>query len=435
MLFTTLYNVVDMFFAGLLSTSAQAGLSLGYQAFILAMALGMGLAGAMGALVGGALGAGDRQEARRFSAQGISFGIAASGLMGVAGLWYGPAIISAVSEPGAYREAGIRYFLVLSLALPGFLLAFGCNGILQAHGDGRSMQRAMMAAFAANIVLNPLMIFGLPGVWGGMGFDGLAASTVVSQTGVMIYILAQVLRLRTMEGWRAATLVPRWTRFAAIARQALPIAVAMLVMFFSGFVMQYALSGFGEHAIAGFGIAIRIEQILLLPILGVTGALLPIAAQNFGAGQHDRVRAALFFCWRLGAAMAVAAGLILWLLGGPVLRLFTEEPEVVRVGLSYLRIEGLILWAYMMLFAITSFLQALQRPIWTVWISLYRQGFGIAFFIWLFIGPFGFGEVGVWFGVACAVLSGLVIALVVAARVAREKIGGLWRQPAVTAAG
>ena len=268
-----------------------------------------------------------------------------------------------------------------------------------------------------------------------MGFDGLAASTVVSQTGVMIYIVSQVLRLKTMENWRARNLVPRRKAMFEVSIQALPTAVSMLVMFFSGFVMQYALSGFGEHAIAGFGIAIRTEQILLLPIFGVTGALLPIASQNFGAGRHDRVRGALYFCWALGGAMALTAGLILWLCGGLVLGLFTDEPEVIRVGLAYLRVEGLILWAYMMLFAITSFLQALKRPIWTVWISVYRQGLGIAFFIWVFVGLLGFNEIGVWFGVASSVLSGLAIALVIAGRVAREEIGGLWTRAALSPAG
>ena len=72
MLFNTLYNVVDMYFAGMLSTSAQAGLALGYQAFYIAMSVGFGLGAAMGALVGNTLGAGQRKEARRFAAQGMN---------------------------------------------------------------------------------------------------------------------------------------------------------------------------------------------------------------------------------------------------------------------------------------------------------------------------------------------------------------------------
>ncbi|MEM7321330.1 MAG: MATE family efflux transporter, partial [Pseudomonadota bacterium] len=245
MLFNTLYNIVDMFFAGLLSTSAQAGLALGFQAFYIAMSVGVGLGAAMGALVGNALGKGERRRARRLAAQGMSFGLIAALVLAVSGLWYGPAVIALVSEPGGYRDAGTQYYLLLSLALPGFLLAFACNGILQAHGDAKSFQRALMVAFFANIALNPLMIYGVPGVVPGMGFDGLAASTVVSQTGVMSYLILQVLRRRNMARVRGANFRPRPDKFREIAVQALPTAVSMLVLFLSGFVLQFALKGFG----------------------------------------------------------------------------------------------------------------------------------------------------------------------------------------------
>ena len=100
MLFNTLYNVVDMFFAGLLSTSAQAGISLGFQAFYIALSVGFGLGAAMGAIVGVALGRKDRRTARRLSAQGITFGFMAALVFLVIGAWYGPALIGLVSEPG-----------------------------------------------------------------------------------------------------------------------------------------------------------------------------------------------------------------------------------------------------------------------------------------------------------------------------------------------
>lgn len=426
LLFNTLYNVVDMFFAGLLSTSAQAGLSLGFQAFFVAISIGVGLAAAMSALVGNALGAGDHRAARRFAAQGISYGFIAAVLLALMGLWYGPALIHLVSEPGDYRDAGLRYFYWLLLALPGSLLAFGCNGILQAHGDAVSMQRALVVAFFANIVLNPLLIFGIPGLASGIGFDGLAVSTVISQTGVMVFMIRQVLRRRRMQRMRARNFIPRMAKLVEISVQVLPTATSFLVMLLSAFVMQFALKYFGEHAIAGFGVAIRLEQIMLLPILGVTGALLPIASQNFGAQDYNRVREALFYCWKVGFIMSAIAVPVLWLCGGPVLRLFSDDPEVTRVGLSYLRIDSLIFPFYMMLFSINSLLQALKRPIWTVWISLYRQGFGVAFFVWIFVGLLGFNEVGVWLGTASAVVTGCVIALLLASYVAKREIAGLW---------
>jgi putative MATE family efflux protein len=425
MLFATLYNVVDVYFAGLLSTQAQAGLAVGYQAFFILMAVGFGLGSALSALVSNAKGRKDQAETRRLAAQGLGFGaIVTVALMGI-GAVIGPMLIGLVSEPGGYRDAALSYFYWLIIALPGFFLAYGANGILQAHGDSRSMQRALMVAFVCNIGLNPLFMFGIPGLWNGMGLDGVAVATVLSQTGVMLFILSRIFALDMMQGITRAAFVPDLASYRAIIAQLLPASTAMMVMFVSGFVVQFALKGFGEHAIAAYGVALRIEQILLLPVLGMTGALLPIAGQNFGAAAHQRVRDALFFCWKLGLAMTVIATPILWFGGGIAMSLFTDDADVIRVGASYLRVDGFLFPIYMMLFSINSLLQALKRPIWTLWISIYRQGFGVAFFIWILVGVLGFDVWGVWLGIAASVTTGWGIALYVANHVAKHEIGGL----------
>ena len=425
MLFTTLYNVIDVYYAGLLSTDAQAGLAIGYQAFFILMAVGFGLSSALSTLVSNAKGSGDAAEVQRYVVQGLAFGGVITASCMVIGWFLGPELIVLVSEPGAYRDAAMGYFYWLIFALPGFLLAYGGNGILQAHGDSRSMQRALMAAFIANIGLNPLFMFGLPGVWSGMGFNGIAAATIISQTGVMVYILVRIFRLEVMQSVQINAFQPDKDSFRKIFAQLLPAGSAMIIMFISGFVVQFALKTFGGHAVAAYGVALRIEQILLLPVLGMTGALLPIAGQNFGAQKYDRVRGALKYCWGVGFAMTALATPILFFGGTFVMALFSNDPDVIRAGSSYLRIDAFLFPIYMMLFSINSLLQAFKQAIWTLWISVYRQGFAVAFFVWVFISFTDFGVQGVWFGIAAAVTSGWVLSLIILRNVARTQIGGL----------
>ena len=425
MLFTTLYNVIDVYYAGLLSTDAQAGLAIGYQAFFILMAVGFGLSSALSTLVSNAKGSGDAAEAQRYVVQGLAFGGVITASCMVIGWFLGPELIVLVSEPGAYRDAAMGYFYWLIFALPGFLLAYGGNGILQAHGDSRSMQRALMAAFIANIGLNPLFMFGLPGVWSGMGFNGIAAATIISQTGVMVYILVRIFRLEVMQSVQITAFQPDKDSFRKIFAQLLPAGSAMIIMFISGFVVQFALKTFGGHAVAAYGVALRIEQILLLPVLGMTGALLPIAGQNFGAQKYDRVREALKYCWGVGFAMTALATPILFFGGTFVMALFSNDPDVIRAGSSYLRVDAFLFPVYMMLFSINSLLQAFKQAIWTLWISVYRQGFAVAFFVWVFISFTDFGVQGVWFGIAAAVTSGWVLSLIILRNVARTQIGSL----------
>jgi putative MATE family efflux protein len=429
MLFATLYNVVDVYWAGRLSTDAQAGLAIGFQAFFILMAVGFGLSSALSALVSNAKGSKDAEQTQTFIAQGLIYGVTATVVLMIVGWFLGPILITLVSEPGAYRDAALGYFHWLIFALPGFFLAYGGNGILQAHGDSRSMQRALTVAFFVNIGLNPLLMFGIDGVWGGMGFNGIAVATIFSQTAVMVFIISRILKLDAMQSVTRASFRPIHDIFAQITAQLIPASSAMMVMFVSGFVVQFALKEFGGAAVAAYGVALRIEQILLLPVLGMTGALLPIAGQNFGAKDFDRVRAALRFCWMTGFAMAVVATPVLLFAGGWAISLFSDDPEVIRIGSSYLRVDAFLFPIYMMLFSINSLLQALKKPIWTLWISIYRQGFGVAFFIWVFISVLDFSVWGVWLGIATAVTSGWVLSLIVASKIAKDQIGGLVGQP------
>ena len=194
------------------------------------------------------------------------------------------------------------------------------------------------------------------------------------------------------------------------------------------FIVQFYLKTFGTAAVAAYGVALRVEQLFLLPVFGLTGALLPIVAQNYGAGEIERTREALFACWKYGFIFMAVACPVLFFAAPLLMRLFTSDADVIQIGVSYLRVDGFILPIYMMLFAINSFLQASKRPIWTFWIGIYRQSFGVAFFSWVYVYLLDFGVVGVWFGIATSVLTGLLLSLLITGHVARQLLGGLWRR-------
>lgn len=322
MLFSTLYNIVDTFYAGYFGTQAQAGLSVGFQAFFVLVSVGFGPDH-------------DCHIDRSVPDRG-----------GV--------------RTGDLPQCGLSYFNWLVVSLPGFILAFTANGILQVRGDTVSMQRALIVAFFANILLNPVLMFGVPGLVPAMGFNGIALATVFSQSGV-----------------------------------------------------------------AAYGISLRLEQLFLLPAVGITIALVPIAAQNYGAGNYDRARQSFRRCWTLGVIATMCAFPFLWFGGGFAISLFSSDPGVIRVGAMFLKIEATILPLYVALFPINFLLQALKKAMWTMWIGIYRQGIGIALFIWVFTQVFDWGLNGVRIGIAVAVATGLILSLSVAQRIARKEIGGL----------
>ena len=155
--------------------------------------------------------------------------------------------------------------------------------------------------------------------------------------------------------------------------------------------MQYALKDFGSQAIAGHSVAMRLEQLILLPVLGMTHALLPLAAQNFGANKYDLVRQSFNLCLKVAIGSMVICYPIIWIFGESVISLFTKNEDVINIGVIYLRIDGLILPVYALIFSINSFFLSLKRPYGVFFVGLFRQGFGIAFFIWIFISIYDFG--------------------------------------------
>ncbi|MCX7567264.1 MATE family efflux transporter [Sulfitobacter sp. F26169L] len=425
MLFSTLYNVVDTFYAGFFGTQAQAGLAVGFQAFFILVAIGFGLGSALSALVGNAKGRKDAADARHLAAQGIGLAMLATLTMMLIAAFVGPSLIAIVSEPGGYRDAGLGYFQWLIFALPGFIMGPAANGILQARGDTLTLQRALVVAFFVNVGLNPLLMYGIPGVIGGMGFNGIALATILSQTGVAVFILSRVFGRALMQDLKLSEFIPDPAKYYEIFAQAFPAGFALLVTFSSGFIVQYALKDYGEASLAAYGITMRVEQLFLLPALGITISLVPIAAQNFGAGNHARVREAFHRCWMIGVVMTVFAFPFLWFGGGYAARVFSNDPEVIRISALFLKVEAVILPLYVVLFSINSLLQALKKAAWTMWIGIYRQWIGIALFIWLFAYVIDGGLTGVRLGIAFGVGTGLLLSLWIGIFVARRRIGGL----------
>ncbi|MEM6744575.1 MAG: MATE family efflux transporter, partial [Pseudomonadota bacterium] len=376
------------------------------------LALGFGIGSGVNALIGTALGQGDRPEAAVLSGQALIFTVLVGVPLTGAGYLAAPYMLDLLGAEGAYRESARLMIDVQLTATTPFLLAYAANGVLASQGDTTSFERALIGAFFANCALNPLFVIVLD--W---GVAGIAWSTVATQSGMALYMLNRAARSSVMRTCGAQAFRPRRAPIARIAAQGLPASGTMLMVTLGMFWVQVWLARFGADAVAGYGVALRIEQMVLLPGFGITGALLPIVARNAGAGRPDRVREALIFALKAGCALMLGASLLITLLGRAAIGLFIDDPAVIEMGWSYLSFARWMLPAYFALFAVTAFLQGLKKPIWAMWIGVYRQLFAVAVFGWIYIEGLGMGVEGVWWAILSAVFSGLALSAAVAARV------------------
>lgn len=395
--FNTMFNVVDTFYGGLISTRALAALSLSFPLFFIILAVGAGISMGATALIGHALGAGRRDEAELYAAQVLSFALGNALLLTAGGLLAAPAIFTLLGASGDYLELALAYMNVLFTGALFFIGNYALNAILNAAGDTHSFRNFLVAGFFLNLALDPWFLYGGAGL-PRMGLAGIALATVAIQAGGNAYLLTRVRRTGLLSRRSWPLLRPRRAAFRRLFGQGFPAALNMLTVALGIFVITWFLGRFSKEAVAAYGIGTRIEQIVLLPAMGLNVATLSLVAQNYGAGQPERVRLALRTAIRAGLLLMVAGTVLVLAAAKPLLGLFTDDATVIAIGAVFLRIEALVLGAYVILYVNNSALQGLQRPAFALWIGLFRQLAAPVAVIWLLAFRLGWGLLGIWWG-------------------------------------
>jgi putative MATE family efflux protein len=396
--FNTMYNVVDTYFGGVISTQALASLSLSLPVFFIIIALGSGISTGTTALIANALGAGKEDEARLFALQGISFGIGVSVLLTAFGLICSPFLFRILGASDAYLVMVLEYMDTLFLGAVFFMTLHMLNAILNSLGETRPYRNFLIAGFLLNILLDPWFIYGGLGV-PAMGIVGIAFATVLIQALGCLYLAYRVKQSGFLAGESMRRALPRAVPIREIAHQGLPASVNMLTVGMGIFVITYFVSQFGKEAVAAYGAAMRVEQMALVPTIGLNVATLTLVAQNHGAGLHHRVWAILRTSLLYGGVLMLAGTVAVFLTARILMGLFSSDAGVIDTGTTYLRIDALVLYAYVLLFVHVAALQGMKRPMIAVYVGLSRQIIAPFLLFWVLTAWMGFGLVGIWWGI------------------------------------
>lgn len=411
--FNTMYNVVDTYFGGLISTQALASLSLSFPVFFIILAMGTGISTGTTALIANALGAGKTAEARIFAIQGITFGNLTAIALTILGIYASPAMFRVLGASGEYMTMVLSYMSTIFVGTIFFLLNYMLNAVLNGLGEPRPFRNFLIAGFFLNILLDPWFIYGGLGL-PAMGIVGIALATVIIQAMGCVYLGYKVSKTGLISNRSLRDIIPKPAPFMEIARQGLPASFNMLTVGMGIFVITYFVSNFGKEAVAAYGIAMRIEQIVLVPTIGLNIATLTLVAQNNGAGRLDRVYTVLQTCLKYGAYVMALGSLAVFLGARPLMAFFTDDASVIEAGATYLRIDALVLYAYVVLFVHVAALQGMKRPMFAVWIGLYRQIAAPFLFFWLATRILDFGLLGIWWGIFAITWSAAVLTLLYA---------------------
>ena len=396
-LFQMAYNLIDMFFFGRISPEAVA--AAGSAGMFLWLAVAFFLIGSMGAEIGvsQSMGKKDEQNARVYAKNAIFISLILGTLTGIVTIFFSDWLIGFLNihEYQVARDASL-YLRITGISFPFMFLNNAISGIYNGVGNSKLPFYLKTIGLIFNIIITPIFIFGL-----GLGITGAAIATALGMilTGLLLFISVKHPKLSPFEDFNIKDIFCINSKaIKQIFKWSIPVAInsalfTMLTMIISRFVAE-----FGAGAIAAQRVATQIESLSWLIGGGYAAAYRAFAGQNFGAKDFDRLKsgyklsAFVMSCWGIGV------GVVMYVAGGAIFSLFINEPDIVAIGVNYMRILALVQIFQCMDALSASAFEGFGKtlPPTIVWITFNALRVVVAYFL----SQTALGINGIWIGIA-----------------------------------
>jgi len=392
------FAVVDIFFVARLGASAVATVGLTETYLFLLYSIAMGLAMAVTAIVARRIGERRGEEAALSAVQAIALAALVSVPFALAGMFWAQDLLRLMGGDDWVVEHGYRYMQWMLGGNVIILLLFVINAIFRGAGDAAAAMRVLWVANALNIVLDPILIFGL-GPVPAMGVEGAAIATTIGRgAGVLMQV---GILMRGSEHLRIRREALRWhgATTLQIVRTSLGGIGQMIVSMTAWIFLMRILSSVSTEAVAGATIAIRIMMFTLMPAWGMSNAAATLVGQNLGAGEPARAEAAV---WRIGwmnMVFTVAVSVLFFVWHDAIIGLFTDDAAVVAIGGEWLSILAYSYFVYgWWMVSVQAFNGAgdTMTPTWINLVFFWLIQIPLA---WALALPLGWAHSGVFWGV------------------------------------
>ena len=336
----TLLGIVDTILVARLGTDAVAGVGAGTQWLFLFISVIFGLSTGSIVLVARSIGAGDAASANRAARQSMLFGVVAGLLFTLFGVVGADASMALLGATGEVAAIGASYLRIISYGGVATCCAVMASSLLRAAGDTRSPMVATAIANVVNAVVAYVLIFGELGL-PRLGADGSAWGLNVARVVAIIYLLIVLWRGRgvlkmDLSGWR-----PDLSLLRTIVKFGAPTAIEQILLMTSFMAFAMISIQLGTAAFAAQRITFNAVTISFLPAFGFAIAATTLTGQSLGARRPDLAEKTAWVAVRMAAIWMSAMGLVYLFLPEPLLRVFTDDPEVLAEGISAMRVIGL----------------------------------------------------------------------------------------------
>ncbi|MBY6191669.1 MATE family efflux transporter [Microbulbifer agarilyticus] len=368
---TMSFNVVDTYFVAQLGDGPLAAMSFTFPVVMVINALAIGLGAGMSSVVARAYGAGDMQRVRRLVTDATVLAILIALVVSIAGLLTIEPLFRLLGAEQRLLPLITDYMVPWYVGAVFAVVPMVALSALRGIGNSSVTGRIMLGVALFNLILDPLLIFGLLG-FPRLELQGAALATVISRGVsffVAMYILARREHLLAMPTANWAALKDSWSSLLHIG---LPAIATNVIIPMSGGVVVALVAAHGADAVAGLGIALRIEPLALIVFYALSSVVGPFMGQNAGAGKLQRLDETVSVLARFCLVFGVVLGVLLWLVGGPIAGLFSDSPQVLDVATAYLYLVPFSYAGYGFVMSANAAFNGLGHPLPATLISFLR---------------------------------------------------------------
>lgn len=409
LIFNTLYNVVDTFYSGKIGTDSMAGLAVSFPIFYIIIAISSGLGSGTTALSSIAIGKKEKKNFHQYIKNSLYISLLISFIIILIAPTLSEFLFKISGSSGNTLKEGTRYMDTLFYGSLFFILNFILNGALSAQGDTKSYRNALIIGFFLNLILDPMFIYG----WLNfpiLGTMGIALATVIVQIITSLYLIYRLFKSHLFDIHLFKSSNFSLSTVKELLQQGIPTSLNTATIALGVFIINYFILKFSnDSTLAAYGAAMRIEQLALLPALGLNSATLTISGQNYGAKFYSRIFEVRKIALTIGIIIMVVAGLIIYPLAPHLIAIFNKEATVINAGAVYLRIEFFALPTYVILGILISIMQAIKKPGFAVYIGLYRQILMPIPLFYFLSNTLNFGVRGIWWGIVFLTWSSVIV--------------------------
>lgn len=410
MLISALYNAIDAYFVGGLGMSQMGAVSVVFPIVQIIIGLGMMFGAGASSYISRLLGKGDNEQADKTASTSLFSGLLVGAIIIIGIMVFLDPVLTALGSTETilpYARAYAKIYVTGSIIN---VFTVMMNNLLTAQGATKFTMIAMLTGSIANVILDPVMIYGMD-----LGIEGAAIATVISLCINMALYIGYIAKKKGVLRFSVRNIDPSKTIYAEVLKIGIPVLLFQMLASVAMGSINTAAKPYGDYAVAAMGAVTRIMTVVTYVVFGFLKGFQPFAGYNYGAKKYERLKKSIRLCMIWSTVFCIVAAIVLFIFADPIVSLFGTDTEMVDIAAKALRLNAVLFITFGFQMVYASLYLAIGKSLVGSVLSLSRQG--IFFFPLVLVLPHIMGLTGVVWVQPMADLLTTILTIVFAVRI------------------